>query len=182
MRAEHAWIEPDAAGPVAKETRILSGRETLLGVTRRGKEELSLLPVCRAEVFIDSLPGLFCDLEPHRSAGLLLADSHSLNGVSVRGDVFDFESDNIATAQLAIDGEIEQCQVAFALCHLKFGADRPDVFWPQWRLGSGQLALVPRGALGRSGRWISVVLHGHSPRLRERPGWSQFNGSRSPVC
>jgi hypothetical protein len=64
MRAEHAWIEPDAAGPVAKETRILSGREALLGVTLRGKEELSLLPVRHAEVFIDSLPGLFCDLEP----------------------------------------------------------------------------------------------------------------------
>jgi hypothetical protein len=123
MRAEHAWIEPDAAGPVAKQTRILSGREALLWVTLRGKEELSLLPVCHAEVFIDSLPGLFCDLEPHRSAGLLLADSHSLNGVSVRGNVFDFESDNIATAQLAVDGEIEQRQVAFALCHLKFGAD-----------------------------------------------------------
>ena len=59
-----------------------------------------MLPVCDAEVIIDSLPGLFGDLEPHRSSGLLLADSHSLNGVSVRGNVFDFESDNIATAQL----------------------------------------------------------------------------------
>src|SRR5580700_884209 len=165
MRAEHAWIEPDAAGPAAEETHILSGREALVWATLRGKEELSLLPVCHAKVFINSLPGLFCDLEPHRLAGLLLADSHSLNGVSVRGNVFDFESDNIAAAQLAVDGEIEQCQVAFALCHLKFGADRPDVFWPQWRLGSGQLALVPRDALGRIGRWIYVVVHGHSPRL-----------------
>jgi len=42
MRAEHAWIEPDAAGPVAKETRILSGREALLWVTLRGKRGIVL--------------------------------------------------------------------------------------------------------------------------------------------
>jgi hypothetical protein len=53
-----------------------------------------------------------------------------------------------ATAQFAVDGEIEQRQVALAICQLKLGADRPDVLWPQWRLGSGQLALVPSGTLG----------------------------------
>src|SRR5580704_14758598 len=165
MRTEHARIEPNAAYPVANKTRILSCRKAQPWLALRGKKELSLLPVCDAEVIIDSLPGLFGDLEPHRSSGLLLADSHSLNGVSVRGNVFDFESNDIATAQLAVDGEIEECQVAFAVCHLKFGADRPDMFWPQWRLGSGQLALVPRDALGRIGRWFYVVVHGHSPRL-----------------
>src|SRR4029077_13348269 len=99
------------------------------------------------------------DLEPYRSAGLLLADRRTLNGVSGWGNVLDFESDDIATTQLAIDGEIEQRQVALAVCHLKLSADRPDVLRPQRRLGSGQLALVPRGALGCSRGWFFAVLH-----------------------
>ena len=111
------------------------------------KRNSSWLPVCDAEVFINRLAGLFGDLEPYRPAGFLLADRRSLNGVPVRGDVLDFESDDIATAQLAVDGEIEQRQVALAVCHLELGADRPDVFWPERRFGSGQLALVPRDAL-----------------------------------
>jgi hypothetical protein len=85
----------------------LSGREALVWLTLRGKKEFPTLPVCHAEVFIDSLPGLFGDLEPHRPAGLLLADRRTLNGVSVRGNVLDFESNDIATAQFAVDGEIE---------------------------------------------------------------------------
>src|SRR5208282_466543 len=157
MRTEHARIEPNATYPVAEETGILSGREALLGPTLCGKKELSLPPVCHAEAFIHSLPGLFRDFEPHRPAGLLLPDRRSLNGVSVRGNILDLKSDNIATAQLAVDGEIEQRQVALAVCHLKFAADRPDVFWPQRRLGSGQLTLVPRGTLGRNGGWIFAL-------------------------
>jgi hypothetical protein len=34
---------------------------------------------------------------------------------------------------------------------LKFGADGPDVLWPQRRLGSGQFPLVPRDAL-----WVPI--------------------------
>jgi hypothetical protein len=108
---------------------------------------------------------LFGDLKPYRPAGLRLADRRAINGVSVRGNVLDFESDDIATTQLAVDGEIEQRQVALAVSHLKLGADRPDVFWPQRRLGSGQLALVPRDTLGRNWGWIFAVLHSRSPRL-----------------
>ena len=81
-----------------------------------------------------------------------------------------------------VDGEIEECQVAFAVCHLKFGADRPDVFWPQWRLGSGSACpLFPRAgdAFGRIGRWIYVVLHGHSPGLLGQNRMVfEFNGYR----
>jgi len=122
MRAEQARIETNAAYPFAEETRILSSRESPFWLALRGKKEFPSLPVCHAEVFIDSLSGLFGDLEPHRPAGLLLADRRTLNGVSVWGNVLDFESDDIATTQLAIDGEIEQRQVALAVCHLKLSA------------------------------------------------------------
>src|SRR5580692_5037636 len=175
MRTEHARIEPNTTYPIAEETGILSGREALLGPRLCGKKVLSRLPVHHTQVIINRLPGLFGDLEPYRSTGLLLADRRTLNGVSVWGNVLDFESDDIATTQLAIDGEIEQRQVALAVCHLKLSADRPDVLRPQRRLGSGQLALVPRGTLGCSRGWFFDVLHNHSSRL-----WTSM-GSIQPL-
>jgi hypothetical protein len=41
------------------------------------------------------------------------------------GNVLGFESDDIPTKPIAVDGEIEQRRVALAVCELKFGADRP---------------------------------------------------------
>src|ERR1700692_171836 len=110
MRAVYARIEPDATDPVSEDTGILWGREGLLGPALSGKQELSLLPVSRAKIFIDRLPGLFGDLEPHRPAGLLLADRRTFNRISVWGNVLDLERHDIAPAQLAIDGEIEKRQ------------------------------------------------------------------------
>ena len=61
----------------------------------RGKKEFSALSVRHKEVVIDRLPGLFGDLEPYRLAGLLLANRRSLNSVSVRSNILDFEGDDI---------------------------------------------------------------------------------------
>src|SRR5271163_4690396 len=108
MRTEKTPVEPNPVYPVADETRILSDREGPAWLTLRGKKKISSLAVCHAEVVIERLPGLFSELKPHRPAGLLLADRRAIDGVSVRGDVLDFESDYIATTQLAVDGEVEQ--------------------------------------------------------------------------
>ena len=89
----------------------------------RGKKEISSLAVCDTDVVIERLAGLFGDFKAHRPARLPLADRCAINGVSVWDNVLNFERDDIAAAQLAIDGEIEQRQIAFAVRHLKLGAD-----------------------------------------------------------
>jgi hypothetical protein len=115
------------------------------------------LSVCRTDVVIDRLTGLFGDLEPHRLPSLLLAHCRAINGVSVRRNVLDFEGNDIATAQLTVDGQIEHRQVAFAVCDLELCADRPDVFWPERRFGSYQLALVPSGSLEMAAAAFSLL-------------------------
>ena len=84
---------------------------------------------------------LFGDFKPHRLTGLLLTDRGTLNRVSV---CLNPQSDDIATAQLAIDGEIEKRQIALAIGHLKLGTDRPDVLRRQRWFSASQLAFVPR--------------------------------------
>src|ERR1700720_4373866 len=91
----------DAAYPVADETRILPDREAPVWLTLRGKQKISSLPVRHMEVIIDRLPGLFGDFKPYGPTGLLLADRRPINGVSVRGNVLNSESNEIASDRIA---------------------------------------------------------------------------------
>ena len=50
----------------------------------------------------------------------------------------------VAAAQLAVDGEIEQCKFACSMVQLQPNSDGPDFFQLQRRLLAKQLALVPR--------------------------------------
>ena len=66
-------------------------------------------------------------------------------GRSVRHGAF--QSDNVAAAQLAVDGKVEHRQVACPPLDLELRSYRPHVLWPQRRLRPDQFALVPRRAL-----------------------------------
>src|SRR3984885_16087401 len=103
MRTKQALVEPYAAYPNADETRILSDREGPTWLTLRGKKKISALAVRHAEIVVERLPSLFCELKPHWPASFLLAHSCAINGVSVRGYVLDFEADDIAATQFAVD-------------------------------------------------------------------------------
>jgi hypothetical protein len=63
------------------------------------------------------------------------------------GDIADAQRDQVAAAQLAVDGEVEEGEVAQLVRQLQANPDRSDLPHFQRRLGAGQLALVP----GRTG-------------------------------
>jgi hypothetical protein len=74
---------------------------------------------------------------------------------------------NVTSAELAVDRDVEQRQVARLLIELKPRADSPHVLLLQWRLRSDQLTLVPRSPFcGRRARDISV-LHGYNSSVNE---------------
>jgi hypothetical protein len=58
------------------------------------------------------LPRCLGQLELHRATCLLLPDCSPVCRIATRRNVIDLERDDIATAQLAVDGEIEQSEVA----------------------------------------------------------------------
>jgi hypothetical protein len=96
-----------------------------------------------------------------------LAGGRPIDGIAIRSNVLDLERDDIATSQLAVDGQIEQGQITGSLVDLEFGPDRPDVFLPQWRLGSDQLSFIPGYPFGGGQQEIRIVLHGHAPSVAE---------------
>ena len=56
----------------------------------------------------------------------------------------DTKSNQIAPAQLAINGEVEESEFPGSMIQLQSNPDGSDLFQLQWRLLSEQLALVPR--------------------------------------
>jgi hypothetical protein len=71
------------------------------------KKKAPRLSVGEVEIFVNRLVGLLGDLEPDRTAGFLLAHRRALHGVAKGCDILDLQAHHVATAQLAIDGEIE---------------------------------------------------------------------------
>jgi hypothetical protein len=65
--------------------------------------------------------------------GLPLSHGRPIGSVAVRGNVFDLDGDDIATAQLAVDCKIKHRKVARSPLHLQPRPDRPDVLRSQRR-------------------------------------------------
>jgi hypothetical protein len=77
------------------------------------------------KVVVQCLPGHVGQLETNRPTGLALPGVCAVNRVAVGCHVIDVERHEIAAAQLAIDGEIEERQVADASFQLQSGTDGP---------------------------------------------------------
>ena len=120
----------------------------LIGAAAAGEQALPCFAVARSQIVVQRVPSDLRQLEPDRPARLSLANVGAVDGVPVGRHVIDAQRDEIAAPQLAVDGEIEQCQVACAPFQLQLGTDQPYVAGPQRRLWTGELALVPGRAIG----------------------------------
>jgi hypothetical protein len=87
--------------------------------------------------------GLFRELKLNRTTGLVLDYRRALSDAAARSYVIDPKADEVAAAKLAVDGEVEHRQIAFAALHLKSNTNGPDLFRPQETLLANERALVP---------------------------------------
>jgi hypothetical protein len=86
--------------------------------------------------------GLLHDLELNRTPGLVLDNRRPVSHAAARGDIIDPKTDEIATAQLAVDGEVKQREIALAVLNLRSDANGPDLFRPQGTLLADETAFV----------------------------------------
>jgi hypothetical protein len=137
--------------------------EALLLAAAAAEEKAPALPFREAKVLIDGLAALFGDFKADRTPGFLLPNGGSLHCIAMGRDVLDFQAHDIATAKLAVDGEIEQSEVADLVLHLQSGADRPDVLGLQGRFRANKLTFIPGPAGGGHGIYVLNSIHGFSP-------------------
>lgn len=67
-------------------------------------------------------------------------------------DVGHTQADEVAAAEFAVDGGVEQGEIANAALVLQAGAERLDVLGLKRRLGADEAAEVPRSTDGVTGR------------------------------
>jgi hypothetical protein len=72
-----------------------------------GEHKFAGLLGCCSHVIVDNLASLFRQLEPDGLPGFLLPNRGPIDGVSAWRNILDLEADEIAAAELAIDGHIE---------------------------------------------------------------------------
>jgi hypothetical protein len=109
------------------DTGVLSGRDVRLAAQAAGEQELaaSVRPI--GEPIADCRPRLFGDLELDRPAGFPLNDRGTVSHLAANANVVDAQAHEIAPAQLAVYGQIEQREVAPASLKLEPNADCPDL-------------------------------------------------------
>jgi hypothetical protein len=89
--------------------------------------------------------------EANRLSRFLLSDRCPITGASMWGNIFDLKSGDIATAQLAVDGQIEHRQIARLPCTLKPSAINQTGFGCSGGFAPIILPLFQGVCLGRSG-------------------------------
>src|ERR1022692_13486 len=144
MGAVRRRVKPDRPHPGPDDSGMLPGRKMWRLRNAAWKEELLRLQVGRRDPGGDRVPRLLGDLKLHRSLGLLLHDNRAGGDATALDHIMDAKPDQIAPAQLAVDGEVEQREFPGSMIQLQSNPDGPDLFQFQWRLLAEQLALVPR--------------------------------------
>lgn len=100
-----------------------------------GREEVfSPLLDSNPKVLADCRPGRLGQFEFGRPAGLLLSDSRAVGRIVARRNVIDLYGYEVAAAQLAFDGDVEQRQIARSAFDLELGSDLRDVLRTERRL------------------------------------------------
>jgi len=59
-------------------------------------------------------------------------------------NIADLQGDEVASTQLAVDTQVEKCELAHPVLHLEADAERPNVLELERGLLPDDLALVPR--------------------------------------
>jgi hypothetical protein len=112
-----------------------------------------------------SLMGLLRDLELNRMACLPLHHGGAGSYPPIKGYVVDPKRDEVTGSQLAVEGQVEQGQIPDLMSDLEPHSNGPDLLRLERRLGSDQLAVVPR--CGGSVRMaIDSVLHCSAPEAK----------------
>ena len=98
---------------------------------------------------------VFSQFKLHGLVRFALNDRHPFTNSVVPYNVSNFERDQVATAQLAIDCDVEQSEIAKITRQFKASTDGLDLFRKQRAFLSDEATLVPGSAFRSDGRKLN---------------------------
>src|ERR671933_123845 len=118
MRAEKMRVEADRCNPTRDEPSILPCGHAAVAITTATEQKFARFLARGFDVIVDRLPRLLRQLKSDGPTGLLLAHGRAIHRIPARGHILDPKRDDIAAPQLAVDCQIEHCQVSRPSLHL----------------------------------------------------------------
>jgi hypothetical protein len=109
MRAIGRAIHPGTLDPAVHDAGVLPSRQMGLVVDAAWKDVGTSIWRADAQPVLQRGWGLFRDLKLNRPAGLVLDNRRPFSHTAARSYVVDPKADEIATAKLAINREVEHC-------------------------------------------------------------------------
>src|SRR5262249_62039087 len=90
---------------------ILAGRHAMAVTPSACKQKLTGLLTRSSEVVVNGLSGLIRQLEFDRPSRLLLPYGGAIDRVAIWSNILDLQGDDVASAKLTVDGQVEHGQV-----------------------------------------------------------------------
>ena len=116
-----------------------------------GEHELTPEHFRRPDPVAHCFSRVFSQFKLHSLVRFALNDGHSFANSVVPYYVSNFQRDQVVTAQLAVDCDVEQSQTAEITREFKACADGPDLFGKQRTLLPDKATLVPSSAFRGDG-------------------------------
>ena len=106
MGPEEVRVQPNARDPLGDEPRILPGRHAQ-SRTPAGEQKFTRPSARNSQIVVDCLTSLFRQFELDWPPRFLLPHRRPIDRVPVRCNIIDFDSDDVATTELAVDRQVE---------------------------------------------------------------------------
>lgn len=120
--------------PVTKNPDVLPSTQVGRFVEPAGEEGVIGFQCSLFDPRLQRVSGCSRDLELDWALGLVLHNDGARGQLLPMADVANLEGYEVASAQLAIDTEVEECELADPPLHLKADAQCPDIFQFEGRL------------------------------------------------
>jgi hypothetical protein len=139
-------VQTDGGHPFIDEASVLPGAHMVRMVDATGKRVVGNSPSSTFKPHQEASAYIGGQFELNRSAGLLLHYYGSCPYIRSCNDIADLDLDQIATAQLAVDRQIEKCTISQASFAIEEETDCPDLLLRKRSLCANGLASVPSHA------------------------------------
>src|SRR5215470_5908020 len=116
---------PIVCNPARYKPGVLPSGHAAVVVTPTNEQKFAGFLASGFDVIVHGLTRLLRQFKPDGPTGLLLAHCGAIDRIPARCHVLDPKCDDITPPQLAVDCEIEHCQVSRPSLHLQSGTDRP---------------------------------------------------------
>lgn len=165
VRAIFAAHQTNPGYPFVDKPGILPGAEMTTVINPAWKDVIVHSAAPSLKPRQQAGPGIGEKFELNRPTRFLLHDDGPRSDLPSADDIANFHADNVATAQLAVDSEVEKGTVPQAAALIEGEADLPNLLGLQGPLRTDSAPRIPDRAPGGSIRCFSHF-HDHSPMAR----------------